>query len=586
MYLYENNYMRNNKLRLFEVMARMDKTFKPKLNEEFYGNDRTSCFDDKIRIGTDYEVKENYDAESDSVIPDNSSLGAQIDVDGKPNDGSDGNVSSIVPDNSSVGAKTTGLDIDIEPFDNNDPHIDTDTTTLDEDVSQFADQIQQYNNLITLLNDGELYRNYEEIKSNPNQRYPFTQKTYTDLQNIANLAKKLYNSLQSLNQSGYQGYDFLNQTLSKLMYLPQFTDDANNFKNYASILTRFVTYLNSIQQTPTNIAEYDNYSYPAGADSDPRAPWNQSKDDEEPYEYEPEYEHDDDIDEAIDEYCRGMNEVDQQGGNEQSIIADILSVNEGMGDIVSKVVEYGKKGLLTAAIVLAVALSSQAQQQNKTNDIIGISHKYIDNNEQKLVYSFMVGISTELASQSMKNGGEMENSGSLIEISIYYEALRDGKQPRQLSELAASNAKTIMKHFQNADKETISKYIEIGKNLHHNTAIYENKNSKSKQRLLEVMNVVDRKPNLNERYGRSSYRRSSYDSDSGYEGYNSSSGSFRNREMNAGVEPEDREEIKKHMNDYVKVGNSFMKVNYYQPNLGPTDGHLYVKNGDNYELKK
>lgn len=42
--------------------------------------------------------------------------------------------------------------------------------------------------------------------------------------------------------------------------------------------------------------EYDNYSYPAGADSDPKAPWNQ--DDEEPYEYEPEYEHDDDIDES------------------------------------------------------------------------------------------------------------------------------------------------------------------------------------------------------------------------------------------------------------------------------------------------
>ena len=370
--------------------------------------------------------------------------------------------------------------------------------------------------------------------------------------------------------------------------------------------------------------EYDNYNYPAGADNDPRAPWNQSKDDEED-EYEPEYEHPDDIDEAIDEYCRNMdegwgknlaagalmtaatlggmsnadagnrnkpqtqmveptkldsminaksdsinfkaygvgespdlstanqiainnaktkiaqemgvgtqtlkninietekafktsnggyiyhvvvtmpkannmNEVDQQGGDEQAIIADILSVNEGMGDIVSKVVEYGKKGLLTAAIVLAVALSSQAQQQNKTNDIIGVSHKYIDNNEQQLVYSFMVGISSELASKFMKSGQDIENSGVLIEISIYYEALRDGKQPQQLSKLAASNALTLMKHFQNADKETINKYIEIGRNLHHNTAIYENKNSKSKQKLFEVMGRLDKtfKPKLNE----------------------------------------------------------------------------------------
>jgi len=58
--------------------------------------------------------------------------------------------------------------------------------------------------------------------------------------------------------------------------------------------------------------------------------------------------------------------------------------------------------------------------------------------------------------------------------------------------------------------------------------------------------------------------------------------SFRSRERNAGVEPEDRNQIKKDMNNYVKVGKTFMKSIYYKPYLGPTDGKLYTKKGDEY----
>ena len=44
----------------------------------------------------------------------------------------------------------------------------------------------------------------------------------------------------------------------------------------------------------TVVNEYNNYDYPAGADADPRAPWNQSDDDdEEEDKYEPEYDPDD-----------------------------------------------------------------------------------------------------------------------------------------------------------------------------------------------------------------------------------------------------------------------------------------------------
>lgn len=118
-----------NKQRLFEVMGRMDKTFKPKMNEEFYGDKGTSCFDDKIKIGTDQEVKENFDSTSDSVIPDNSSVGAQI------------------------------------PVDNNDPNVDTDTTTLDENDSILGD-MEYYGKSVSDFDPISVHNN--KINNRPN----------------------------------------------------------------------------------------------------------------------------------------------------------------------------------------------------------------------------------------------------------------------------------------------------------------------------------------------------------------------------------------------------------------------------------
>jgi len=176
------------------------------------------------------------------------------------------------------------------------------------------------------------------------------------------------------------------------------------------------------------------------------------------------------------------------GENDQSIIDDILSLDEDINNILNKLAEYGKKGLLTATIVLAVALSSQAQSQNQGMKVIHYSHKYIQGDQENLVYCFMIGITTELSSQFMKSG-DIDNAGALIEISKYYENLRDGIKPPELSALATSNALTLMKHFQNADKETISKYIQIGKNLH--SKINEIKMKDQKQRLFEVMMKVN-----------------------------------------------------------------------------------------------
>lgn len=50
-------------------MGRMDKTFKPKLNEEFYGKNPSGCFNDSIRIGTDQEIKEGFDNSEEEFVP-------------------------------------------------------------------------------------------------------------------------------------------------------------------------------------------------------------------------------------------------------------------------------------------------------------------------------------------------------------------------------------------------------------------------------------------------------------------------------------------------------------------------------------
>ena len=60
--------------------------------------------------------------------------------------------------------------------------------------------------------------------------------------------------------------------------------------------------------------------------------------------------------------------------------------------------------------------------------------------------------------------------------------------------------------------------------------------------------------------------------------------SFKDRERNAGVEPDSREDIKKWSKQYVKMQkgvNNFIPVLYYKPYMGPTDGKIYYKvNGE------
>jgi len=152
--------------------------------------------------------------------------------------------------------------------------------------------------------------------------------------------------------------------------------------------------------------------------------------------------------------------------NEQDIIDDILSLNEGISDIMDKLINYGKKGLLTASIVLAVAFSSIAQQQSKSNEIIRVGNELLQTNEKQMVYAFMVAIATESTTLSMENN-KINDAGAFKEIALHYENLRDGKTTQPLSENAMSYLKNMVNIYKNLDKDTVDYFIKLGMNIHH-----------------------------------------------------------------------------------------------------------------------
>lgn len=165
------------------------------------------------------------------------------------------------------------------------------------------------------------------------------------------------------------------------------------------------------------------------------------------------------------EMMEKINPDFKNNNSEQAIIDDILSMNEGLNDIVGKLINYGKNGLLTATIVLAVAFSAQAQQQHKTNEIIKQGVMSVDSTQQKQIYAFMIGCATESASLSMQKG-DIDAAGSFKEISKYYQALRDGIKPLPLSEQASKYLIVLENMYKNLDINTINHFITDGISIH------------------------------------------------------------------------------------------------------------------------
>ena len=151
--------------------------------------------------------------------------------------------------------------------------------------------------------------------------------------------------------------------------------------------------------------------------------------------------------------------------SEKHIIDDIFSSNENIGTWWDKFVDYGKKGLLTATILLSIAFSAQAQQQNKSLNVINQGTQMMQSNDKKDVYSFFVGISSENASLSMQRG-DIDSAGGFKEITKYYENLRDNKLPEKLSQNAIKCLQVIKNLYNKLDKNDVSNFIQNGKIFH------------------------------------------------------------------------------------------------------------------------
>ena len=149
---------------------------------------------------------------------------------------------------------------------------------------------------------------------------------------------------------------------------------------------------------------------------------------------------------------------------ENNIINDILSTNEGVGYWWNKFINYSKKGLLTASIILSVAFSAQAQNANKTQDVLKQGVELSTKNVKHDVYAFMVGVATENISISMKNG-DVYSVGEFKKISKYYQDLRDNKETQKLSDDAKKRMLLLSNIYKKLDDNTIKHFIEIGENL-------------------------------------------------------------------------------------------------------------------------
>ena len=153
--------------------------------------------------------------------------------------------------------------------------------------------------------------------------------------------------------------------------------------------------------------------------------------------------------------------------SEQEIINDILSTNESVGDWWNKFINYGKKGLLTSTIILAIAFSTQAQQQNKTDDVLNTGIEMTNNVEVKQdVYNFIIG-ATLAGGKDYIRSGKMDDFKSSSELIQHYMALRNDETPQSLSQEAQDMGNIIFDMYKNKkiSPELIEKLINDGKNI-------------------------------------------------------------------------------------------------------------------------
>jgi hypothetical protein len=144
---------------------------------------------------------------------------------------------------------------------------------------------------------------------------------------------------------------------------------------------------------------------------------------------------------------------------EKDIVADILSMNEDVNSILNKLVAYGKKGLLTMAIVFAVAQGLQAQQKA---DVINTGLEYTKDANRTEFYAACVGYVNGL---NAKERTDLDRKKAIIEARVYFENLRDNKQAHQLSPEGKIVVDFVMKELMHKTAQEIKSLATAGSNL-------------------------------------------------------------------------------------------------------------------------
>lgn len=139
-------------------------------------------------------------------------------------------------------------------------------------------------------------------------------------------------------------------------------------------------------------------------------------------------------------------------------------LNEGFRDILDKVVNYGKKGALTAAMLLSLAASPTVQAAGKSAEVITIGVKHIYKIENQNLNAALAAISERYA-QLCLNDDDEENYNNFTTLRNYYLNLRDGFKT-QLSDKTLNCQKILLssldKFINSKDKTSIMTLIDEG----------------------------------------------------------------------------------------------------------------------------
>jgi hypothetical protein len=156
--------------------------------------------------------------------------------------------------------------------------------------------------------------------------------------------------------------------------------------------------------------------------------------------------------------------------NEKEIIDDILSLDEGVSDILSKMKEYARKGLLTATVILSVASAVAAGDAGGNNisadDVINSGIEMVDNEEDKKMYGFYAALASEFSSQA-KRTGNMEANKAFGDIAEYFVQLKEGKNPAPLEKNTYKYMKYIREKMENLNPQQIQSYIIKGRSMEY-----------------------------------------------------------------------------------------------------------------------